>query len=240
MTRHVIGLLVAMAITGTVLIDAQQAQTALGIKYMRDSDEYATLARQVYRMAGDAVTRLSKEYAGQPWAVVLDIDETTLDNSAYQLDRAAYGLPFESASWAAWVRRREAAAVPGVAGFIALVRSAGGHVAYITNRDEVLMDATRANLRTIGVWNDDDRLCGQKNPQHTKAQRRQEIISGSGDCAWQGRATRPIVFVGDQMADFPAAGEQIPQTGNDEAFGRTCFLLPNSMYGTWTSAVTRK
>ena len=223
-------------IASSSVLDAQH----LGIKYMRDSEEYATLARQVYRLAGDAVTRLAKDNAARPWAVVLDIDETTLDNSTYQLERAAYGGPsFEDKSWSAWIERREAPPIPGVVGFVALVRKAGGHVAFVTNRNVALMDATRANLRAIGVWNDDDRLCGQKNPQHTKAERRHEVMTGQGECAWPGRATRPMVFVGDQMGDFPIATEQIPETGTDEAFGKTCFLLPNSMYGLWTTNVTR-
>ena len=48
-----------------------------------------------------------------------------------------------------------------------------------------------------------------------------------------------VVFVGDQLGDFPAASEQIPQTGTDSAFGRVSFLLPNSMYGAWERSVTR-
>ena len=48
-----------------------------------------------------------------------------------------------------------------------------------------------------------------------------------------------VAFVGDQLGDFPAASEQIPGTGNDAAFGLTSFLLPNSMYGGWTTGVTR-
>ena len=50
---------------------------------------------------------------------------------------------------------------------------------------------------------------------------------------------RVVVFVGDQLGDFPESAEQIPQAGDDAAFGRTCFLLPNAMYGAWTSRVTR-
>jgi predicted secreted acid phosphatase len=50
---------------------------------------------------------------------------------------------------------------------------------------------------------------------------------------------RVVAFVGDQLGDFPSAAEQIPQTGTDAAFGRACFLLPNSMYGGWTTSVTR-
>ena len=102
---------------------------------MRDSEEYAALARQVYRMAGEAVTRSAASAGRQPWAVVLDVDETALDNSTYELERAAYHLPYDPRTWNAWVSRREAGAVPGVVEFVALVRRAGGHVAWITNRD---------------------------------------------------------------------------------------------------------
>jgi 5'-nucleotidase (lipoprotein e(P4) family) len=94
----------------------------LGIKYVRDSEEYAALTRQVYRLASDAVQRSSQTASNRRWAVVMDIDETALDNSTYQLDRASYGLPFDDASWNAWVLRRAAAAIPGVVPFIAAVR----------------------------------------------------------------------------------------------------------------------
>src|SRR4051794_18038434 len=75
----------------------------LGIKYTRDAEEYATLARQVYRTAEDALGRLTPTLNGQAWAVVLDVDETALDNSIYQLERATYGLPFDQISWSAWI-----------------------------------------------------------------------------------------------------------------------------------------
>jgi predicted secreted acid phosphatase len=103
----------------------------------------------------------------------------------------------------------------------------------------VVADATRANLTSAGLWNQDDRLCLQKTAQETKAGRRREIVSGTGDCGWPAAPMRVMAFVGDQLGDFPDSAEQIPQTGDDSVFGRTCFLLPNSMYGAWTSRVTR-
>jgi 5'-nucleotidase (lipoprotein e(P4) family) len=238
--RKPAGLLVCGLLLGAIL-HAQQPATVqqLGIKYIRDSEEYATLARQVYRMAGEAVVRAASERRAGQWGVVMDIDETTLDNSAYQLERAAYALPYDDASWAAWVARREAPAVPGVTGFIDLVRRSGGHVAWITNRHVSLAEPTRDNLKNAGIWNDDDRLCLQKNPQDPKSNRRREVVTGAGDCSWPGRPTSIVAFVGDQLGDFPAAAEQIAETGTDAAFGHRCFLLPNSMYGAWTSAVTR-
>ena len=219
---------------------AQQPPAAtreFGIKYVRDSEEYAVLARQVYRLAGDAVDRTRTTVSG-PWAVVLDIDETTLDNSLYQVERAVYGLAYENESWNAWVRRQEAPAVPGVKAFVDRVRAAGGRVAWISNREASLADAIRANLASVGVWGGDDRLCGAK-PQYPKSQRRHEVVTGTGECSWPNTPMRVLAFVGDQLGDFPAAAEMIPDTGTDEAFGKTCFLLPNPMYGEWVSRVTR-
>ncbi len=231
----------AFGLGSLATLQGQSAPTAqsLEIKFVRDSAEYVTITRQTYRLAGDSVRRAAQTAGRTPWAVVLDLDETVLDNSTYQLERAAYGLPFESVSWTAWTERREAASVPGVAEFIATVRQAGGHVAWISNRNTTVANATRANLQTLGVWNDDDRLCLQVDSQHTKRMRRAEVVTGSGNCAWSGTAMKVAAFVGDQMGDFPAADENIPDTGSDAAFGRTCFLLPNPMYGDWTARITR-
>jgi 5'-nucleotidase (lipoprotein e(P4) family) len=242
MTHTIFASAVFLCLAGAAPALAQQATTPreLAIKYVRDSEEYATLARQVYRMAGEAVRRAAAASTGRPWVVVLDVDETALDNSAYQLERAAYGLPFDTTSWNAWVERQEARAVPGVIDFIKLVRSAGGRVAWISNRDARVANPTRANLEALGLWDGGDRMCAQKTPQHTKAARRHEIIAGRGDCAWKGTPMQVVAFVGDQLGDFPGDGEKIPQTGTDAAFGQVCFLLPNPMYGGWTTAVTRR
>jgi 5'-nucleotidase (lipoprotein e(P4) family) len=174
------------------------------------------------------------------WVVSLDIDETALDNSTYQLEREAYGLPFESLSWNAWVSRRQAAAIPGVSQFVQAVRELGGSVAWISNRDVAGMEATRANLTALQLWSDQDRLClqAQTEPRPTKRVRRSEVRAGQGSCSWPSKMQFAI-FVGDQMGDFPDADEGIPNAGTDVAFGRTCFLLPQAMYGEWVTRVTR-
>src|SRR5262245_27438462 len=228
-------------LTLDVALAAQAPPSAtreLGIKYFRDSEEYATLSRQVYRLAGAAVERARRTEA-LPWAVVLDVDETTLANSWYQVERAVYGFGFETDSWSEWVQRRQAPAVPGAKAFIDRVRAAGGRVAYISNRDASLMEATRANLASLGLWSDEDRLCLAK-PNYNKSARRAEVVKGSGECGWANTPMRVLAFIGDQMGDFPEAAEAIPGTGTDEAFGVACFLLPNPMYGSWTSRVTRQ
>jgi 5'-nucleotidase (lipoprotein e(P4) family) len=215
-------------------------QTHLEIKYVRDSEEYWTLAQQVYRGAQAGMVRGREGLSrGAVWGVVLDVDETALDNSIYQLDRASYSLAFDTASWNSWVRREEAPPVPGVVDFVRAVRAAGGRVAYVTNRDETVREATRRNLAAVGLWQDGDRLCLQvEDRAYTKAVRRGEVRRGAGRCGWEGQAVQVVVYVGDQMGDFPGAGEE-DGGGGPALFGVKYFLLPQPLYGNWTTRVTR-
>jgi 5'-nucleotidase (lipoprotein e(P4) family) len=207
----------------------------LELKWMRDSEEYRALFLQTYRAAGEQVTRqVGALPRNTVWVVALDLDETVLDNIFYQFERAAYALPFDTASWNAWVRRAEAPALPGVVDFIALVRRLGGRVAWISNRDDVTAAETRANMVALGLWNDHDRLCLQINREHTKRQRRTELRTGEGACGWAGQPARVLAHLGDNIHDMPEAGEEAGE------YGVNFFLLPNPSYGSWERAVTRK
>lgn len=227
---------------------APSAHTTLEVKYVRDAEEYAALSRMVYRMAERSVERQAASLPrSATWAVVLDLDETALDNSAYQLERAAYGIPFDGPSWAAWVARGEAGLVPGVAGFIARVRQLGGRVAWVSDRVPAGAAATRANLVRDGIWGEGDLLCLKAGPaDSTKVRRRTEIATGRGECAWGGHPARVLAFIGDQVkdgpgrGDFPGPGEPDSLAGADSAFGTRSFLIPNPTYGSWVEKVTRR
>lgn len=220
---------------------APELQGGLEIKWMRDSEEYAALVRQVYRVAGSSVAEAGRWLERGSWAVVLDLDETVLDNSAYQLERQAYRLPYDTASWNAWVRRRESGVLPGVVQFIGAVRAMGGRVAWISNRSETTREPTVADMMRWGIWNDDDRICLlTADPQYNKGARRRELLTGSGRCGWEGRPVTVLAYIGDAMGDFPAAGEPDPDAGNDAAFGSRFFLVPNPLYGGWVTRVNRR
>jgi 5'-nucleotidase (lipoprotein e(P4) family) len=223
-----------MMLVGTI------AAQGLEIKYVRDSEAYAVLTRQVYRSALEAVESwVANAQAGGPWAVAIDVDETTLDNSTYQLELGTYDISYDDPSWNAWVARREAGVVPGVIDFVASVRGMGGRVAWISNRLEVSLEDTRVNLDLVGLWSDDDRLCLKGDPEYTKADRRRDLANGEGPCGWPGTPVTIAAFLGDQMGDFPATGEPFPGAGEDSAFGTRFFMLPNPMYGPWSRRVTR-
>src|SRR5689334_6660767 len=76
------------------------------IRWFRTSAEYRALARQAYQVAGDRMPELARGLAAQSWAVIMDADETVLDNSEYQRRRAMLDSGYSDASWAAWVNER--------------------------------------------------------------------------------------------------------------------------------------
>jgi 5'-nucleotidase (lipoprotein e(P4) family) len=216
----------------------------LAVKWLRDSGEYAALSRLVYGFAARAVAEHAAEArqgGSTPLlAVVADIDETALDNSAYQLERLAYGLPYDPDSWDAWVARRQAGAVPGAAEFVTAMRGLDVRMAWISNRSNTTVEATRQNLDAHGLWSPGDALCLQPGDQDPrKTERRAQVRSGQGACSL-GAPARVLAYVGDQLTDLPADGEEQPQARRAECLGARCFLLPNPMYGSWTRGVTRR
>lgn len=208
------------------------------LKWMRDSIEYQKLTQQTYRQAAQAMLAEAKKAKKKGWAVILDVDETALDNSTYQLERLAYGVGFELGSWGAWCERRQAAAIPGAREFVTAAREAGGTVVFISNRDDSTTTATRENLAAEGLWADGDVLCLSKadDKAYNKVARRGEVRAGSGACS-TGKALTPLVYLGDNIGDFPEVGEEAVDW--DAQFGVRYFVLPNPLYGGWERGVTR-
>ncbi len=206
------------------------------VKYVRDSVEYRLLTTQIYQGAEASVLDRAKRLKrNQAWAVVLDVDETVLDNSTYFLERQAYGLRFDWESWDAWCERRVAEPIPGAKGFVDAVRAAGGTVVWITNRHARTADATRDNLGSTGLWSNGDVLCMLTDDDaYTKRVRRDEVRTGQGACAVGGTPAQVLAYFGDTRHDLPAEGE-------DGAFvddlGSRHFVLPNPLYGTWEHGV---
>jgi 5'-nucleotidase (lipoprotein e(P4) family) len=200
----------------------------LEIRWVRESAEYEAAVRQAYRMAEDHVERAAVGRAAGTWAVVLDADETVIGNLAYQIERA--GRPHEEDAWTAWVKRREATALPGAAAFLARVRALGGRIAIVTNRREPVCGDTKAVFEARGLAYD-LMLCrtgpSDKNPRFDAVQ--------SGLLPSTLPPLTVVAFVGDNITDFPALSQSIRGTGDDafNAFGSRFFVIPNPMYGSW-------
>jgi 5'-nucleotidase (lipoprotein e(P4) family) len=200
------------------------------IRWFRSSAEYRGIALEVYRTAGDHLAENARGLATGTWAVILDADETILDNSRHERQLADRNESFTETEWALWVRQRAATAVPGAVEFTRKVHALGGRVAIVTNRADSLCTATRDNLRSVGV--DADvvlcQLVGQsdKNPRFEKVE--------NGTAATGVPALKVVEWLGDNIQDFPGLTQAVRTVSGAYAeFGRRYFLLPNPMYGSW-------
>lgn len=200
----------------------------LAIRWFRNSAEQRVLYHQVYRAAGDRLRELAVGQAPGSWAVILDADETVLDNSEYQIRIARRGLRFDTVTWNAWAREETATALPGAVEFTRLARELGGRVAIVTNRDASVCPHTRRNLERLGVPVDAV-LCqdgpSDKNPRFHAVEQGVEGLP----------PVRVLLWVGDNIRDFPGQDQPLrtaPQSALSP-FGDRWFLLPNPMYGSW-------
>ncbi len=200
------------------------------VHWFRTAAEYRALALQTYRDAWDAVQRHAAGLGAGTWAVVMDADETVLDNSEFERRIAEEGIPFEEPLWDEWVLEEDAGLIPGAAEFIHRGQGLGGRVALVTNRDQRLCPATERNLRALGI-RPAVVLCetdtGEKEPRFRSIQ--------DGTASDTLPPLQVVAWVGDNIGDFPNL-EQSMRTGPDtpfRLFGERYFALPNPMYGSW-------
>ncbi|GMR12931.1 MAG: 5'-nucleotidase, lipoprotein e(P4) family [Gemmatimonadota bacterium] len=201
------------------------------IHWVRTAAEHYLLFEQTYAWITERVeARVSKLERGS-WAVIVDADETVLDNSEYQLRRSRRGLGYTSDSWAVWVREEAAPALPGAVGFLRRVRELGGRVAVVTNRNEDVCDSTRRNLVAVGLTVDVV-LCRQPgvSEKETRSRSVQDGTTGSGLPPLE-----IVAWVGDNIHDFPGGSQDLldADPGFAANFGVRFFVLPNPMYGSW-------
>jgi 5'-nucleotidase (lipoprotein e(P4) family) len=213
---------------------ASPATVTNGTTWVQQSAEYAALTRQIYRQAQAFVEATARGRQPGTWAVMLDADETVINNVQYQLEREPKGLGFTQESWTAWVRRREATPIPGSGEFLRRVAAMGGRIAIVTNRLESECDDTREVFRRH-VLPFDAMLCRPAGQPSDKNPRFAMVADGR---AFGGSAPVEVVAVlGDNILDFPALSQHLREQG-DEAFavfGAKYFVLPNPMYGSWQS-----
>jgi acid phosphatase len=199
--------------------------------------------------------------ADEPTAIILDVDETVLDNTPYNARRIAGVLPDcfgNGAGWRAWSAESDARAVPGAIALTHAAAARGVRVIYLTNRDVNRDDPaasefehTLTNLRNLGFPIDDE-------TQLMMRDRSSDAPAGFGLSDKRARrqavdAThRVIMLFGDNLGDFisvvdptdPARRKSKTVAARDELirpyatwWGTRWFVLPNPVYGSWESAL---
>ena len=241
------------AATATSTVAADDNLNA--VLWVQRSAEYAAAAETVYRAATDKLDAALKDpqwdalvpderaapATGLPPAVVMDIDETVLDNSPYQARLVRDGGEYNEATWDAWVREKRARPVPGVVEFARAAQARGVTVLYISNRAEHLIGPTLENLRAVGLPVKDESVflglgtfvpdCEQEGSE--KLCRRQ----------FAGRSYRVLMQFGDQLGDFAHIDANTPERRQalldeyDDWFGERWWMLPNPTYGSWEPAL---
>jgi predicted secreted acid phosphatase len=144
--------------------------TLHGLLYQATSAEYIALCVQTYQLARHAlVERLRSSTFRRP-AVIIDLDETLLDNSAYAAWQIGSGHNFdEQTSWKAWCNASKSGAVPGGLGFVRFAEEAGVTPLFITTRLNETRVGTARNLMELGALTEREFLIEQRGtarPRH--------------------------------------------------------------------------
>jgi len=119
--------------------------------WMQHSAEYRACCLQTYKLAKVALAEnLKAKQTDKPAAVVLDIDETVLDNSYYEAYMAAEATSFRDSTWAIWTSKADATEVPGAIDFLKYAQSLGVEIIFISNRYPEELEPTMANMKKLG------------------------------------------------------------------------------------------
>lgn len=210
--------------------DKGQEHLLQAVSWYQHSAEMKAL---YYQCFNQAAMILKKGY-GLPeekqQAVVLDIDETVLDNSPQSAQQLIDDVAFNDKMWDEWCKLSSADALPGAVEFTKLADQLGVEVFYISNRSIHLLDATLTNLQKCGFPNADSAHVLLKTNSSSKDGRRESV-----------EASHEIVMlIGDNLGDFDGMFDE-RQGGSanqivDEnriLFGTRFILLPNPIYGSW-------
>ena len=232
----------------------------LGLLWVKHAAEYVALSLQAYGAATRDLPRFledgswsalpdQKNAVHLPPAVILDVDETVVTNIDFQL---SFEPPFTNEKHDAWNRGNVATAVPGVADFVRVAREAGVTVFFVTNRPcepagETPCPQRQTTIDDIaeaGIATDPEfvLLSDERGWNREKSTRREHIAE----------THRVVMLFGDDLGDFlpcvrkkvfdpcdvsaTAASRNAATEAHADLWGAGWYVLPNPMYGSWTSA----
>lgn len=214
-----------------------QDHLMLATLWFQKSAEMRALYYQCFRNAERALAENMARAGGtKPAAVVLDIDETLLDNSPFQGWQVIAKKEFNNDDWFRWVKLAQAKPLPGAVEFTRYADSLGVEVFYVSNRTVQETGPTIDNMAAWGFADADSAHMLLKETTSSKVARRAQIE----------RNYEIILLVGDNLADL---GETYEKRGPDHdfeavdadrrLFGTKYIVLPNPMYGNWLNDLLR-
>ncbi|MFM2486683.1 5'-nucleotidase, lipoprotein e(P4) family [Celerinatantimonas yamalensis] len=212
-------------------LNEQQIQ---GLLWMQKSAEYRALCFQAFNIAHLRVKQALNSDHSKPLAVVVDIDETVMNNLPYQAWLVGKNQGYSGKTWQQWVNDEQSTAIPGALTFLNYARENGIRIFYITNRSDKVRQATLNNLKQLGFPDANNDHLLMKTTTSNKGPRRDKVRDNY-DVA---------VYMGDNLGDFTQKFDgkstvQRSQLANQykAKWGDEYVVLPNPIYGTWDGAV---
>ncbi|HSE18493.1 MAG TPA: 5'-nucleotidase, lipoprotein e(P4) family [Pyrinomonadaceae bacterium] len=209
------------------------------VLWAQASGEMRALSYQAFnlaRMVLDRDLRMRHRSRLRP-AIIVDVDETILDNSRYQATLLKNHQNHSGQRFTEWVNRAEATALPGAVEFLRYATSRGVRVFYITNRKEVEKEGTAVNLKKLGFPEvNDQTLLVRTDPKTSSKELRRDSVE---------KKHRIVLLMGDNLNDFAEVFDNSKTVAdrlaaadlNKDKFGVRFIVLPNAMYGDWENAI---
>ncbi len=202
--------------------------------YHQYTPEYKALCLQSYHVAKRNLAWImeSTNFEVAP-AVVLDLDETVLDNSPFEAKCILENTSYPK-YWDEWMNEANADLVPGAADFLETAQALGAEIYYISNRKEKYLAQTIKNMQLHKLPNADSAHIWLRTDTSSKKARRDSLST-----------QRTIVLlIGDNLNDFTEAfeldnnNERMAEVEKmKDLFGQRFIMLPNPMYGEWEKAI---
>jgi 5'-nucleotidase (lipoprotein e(P4) family) len=232
------------------LDNSLQAQSMLAVLYAQSAAEYKASNIQTYVNAKSALDRAlndnswtaaleqKENFKNKPPAIILDIDETVLNNIPFQARSIINGQSYPI-GWLEWMLEESSDAVAGVSDFLEYAQIKGVKIFYVTNRIAVAEDATRNNIKKLGLPLDTDRdvlLMKNENGWTSDKVSRRELVA---------KDYRILLLIGDQLGDFLPLDETTLELDSrknladtyDYMWGSKWFMITNPMYGRWEASI---
>lgn len=214
-----------------------QTQAINAVLWHQTAAEYKALCYQTYNLAEMQLKEKLQNHAfpyEKPPAVVMDLDETVVDNSFFNAQLILDNVNFSKEKWKAWSDLQNAGSIPGAIQFIKFARDEGVKVIFVSNRRVTELDNTMKNLQKLGLTELDSNDFFLRSEEGSKAHRRKKVSENY----------EILMLFGDNLADFTELFDKQSLSKRSDLvdslrmeFGSHFMVLPNALYGEWEGAM---
>lgn len=214
--------------------DDHQDHLLMAAAFVQHAAEYRALCFQAYNAATFQLTT-AENLSVDKRAIVLDLDETVLDNSPYTGWQIQQRQTYSGATWQQWTALAAADTIPGAGRFLHAADKLGYAIFYVSNRKVADLDATLLNMKKFGLPQAEATHVLLRTDTSNKIPRREQI---------QQQGYQIVMLVGDNACDLDGQYEEASQQEREritdslqQSFGRRLIVLPNPVYGSWEGAL---